>query len=311
MQHAEHAKRVHLRGDRWPAAVIITGLTLQRPDAEPLVYPLPFNASIDFGDMLEQRVQQFLAGRLAPHRRSERAPTATEATAAAPVEIVTGASFDADVLHTNAEVLLEFYSPSCAACAHLEPRLREAAMLIGDALGADALVVRKLDASGGNAWDKARFPVAGFPTVYFVTNDKRVVAFDSSSSSSSVAVPTVDELLAFVRVHSAHASRLVNVRSVQHEAAALAAQLASVSDRELARRIRVVLQSHQLHAAALHDLLTYKAVHDSHHHHTHHHDHEHGDHDHADHEHTHEHTHDEHSACGAGKCSAHSRHDEL
>lgn len=100
-------------------------------------------------------VQDFEAGRLRPHLKSEAVP----ASQPGPVYTLVGSTFQSIVKDRTKDVLVEFYAPWCGHCKKLEPVYREVARRMESI---PSLIVAKID---GTANDVEGIDVEGFPTI--------------------------------------------------------------------------------------------------------------------------------------------------
>jgi len=94
-----------------------------------------------------------------PYIRSERAPKDNNG----PVKIVTGSNFDEIVNDPSKDLLLEFYAPWCGHCKQLAPKYDQ----LGEKMKSHKnVVIAKIDATA-NDFDREKFKVSGYPTIYF------------------------------------------------------------------------------------------------------------------------------------------------
>lgn len=323
-----------LSGARFPAAVLVTGLDSHTD--EPQVYPFDEKAAFT-AQFLTRSVDAFFAGRLAPHRATQRkAPTAIEIEAAAPVRILTGATYDSSILRaadTGVDAVIEFFSPSCGGCKLIEPAYQELATVLEPVAN---ISVFRLDASA-NGWDKARFPVDGFPTIYYMRAavagvgsanatlaplEKPVVFSGTNHSIARLlqfvkknASPALSEQLRTVQTIAEHADSIErHLRQRQYQTSTAADSSDQKESEEFERSVERLVVAYRRQAAALRAATEYAAEHALHHHHDHEHGHDHDDHDH-DGQHDHQHPHHGDSAAGAERdqsATQRSReHDEL
>jgi protein disulfide isomerase family A protein 3 len=126
----------------------------------------------------------FVGGKLRKHMKSEKIPTNDGA-----VKTVVGLNFDEVVNDPEKDVLIEFYAPWCGHCKSLAPKYDELAEKLKKV---DSVVVGKLDATV-NDWDRSRFEVSGYPTLYFVpaAKDAKPVKYDGARE--------VDDMYKFIK----------------------------------------------------------------------------------------------------------------
>jgi len=111
---------------------------------------------------LEKFVDDFVEGRLSAHVRSEKAPAKPEGPGA--VRTVVGKNFESIVNDPTKDVMIEFYAPWCGHCKSLAPKYDQLAAKFKDH---DSVVVAKIDATA-NDFDRSKFEVKGYPTIFFV-----------------------------------------------------------------------------------------------------------------------------------------------
>jgi len=109
---------------------------------------------------VEKFLEDFTDGKLSPHVRSEKIPAKEEGA----VKTVVGKTFDNIVNDPTKDVLIEFYAPWCGHCKSLAPKYEQLAKKMSKF---DSVVVAKMDATA-NDFDRSKFEVKGYPTIYFV-----------------------------------------------------------------------------------------------------------------------------------------------
>ena len=108
-------------------------------------------------DIITAFVDDVLAGKVAPHLKSEPIPEKNDD----PVKVVVGKSFDAIVKDPTKDVLVKYYAPWCGHCKKLAPIWEE----LGEHYKDDAnLVIAKFDSTANEA---DGVEVRGFPTLIF------------------------------------------------------------------------------------------------------------------------------------------------
>merc|ERR1712217_575193 len=108
-------------------------------------------------------LQQYDAGMLRPHLKSEPVPTSQPG----PVYTLVGSIFDEIVKNPNKDVLVEFYAPWCGHCKKLEPVYRDVARKLE---AVSTILIAKIDATAN---DIAGLDVEGFPTIKFWPGDNK------------------------------------------------------------------------------------------------------------------------------------------
>jgi len=106
-----------------------------------------------------QWVRSVLDGDVPQYVRSERPPKKNDG----PVKVVTGQTFNEIVNDPTKDVFVEFYAPWCGHCKALEPKWKE----LGEKVkNNEDVVIAKIDATS-NDFDREKWKVSGYPTVYF------------------------------------------------------------------------------------------------------------------------------------------------
>merc|ERR1711959_685280 len=126
-------------------------------------------------------IEDVQAGKIEPYLKSEPLPEKNDEA----VTGVGGKTFDEIVLGGK-NVLLEIYAPWCGHCKALEPTYKE----VGEAMQADEeVVIAKLDGTANDLIDQ-RFPVQGFPTLFFISAEGEVKPHEGGR--------TFDDIVKFV-----------------------------------------------------------------------------------------------------------------
>ena len=114
-------------------------------------------------EALHSFVENFAAGKLEPHVKSEEVPEDNSG----PVKTVVGKNFDELVTNSEKDVFIEFYAPWCGHCKKLAPTWEE----LGEELKDEDVTIAKLDATANDV--PSTFAVHGFPTLYFYPADTK------------------------------------------------------------------------------------------------------------------------------------------
>ncbi|EDO31634.1 predicted protein [Nematostella vectensis] len=109
-------------------------------------------------DSFKQFLEDYFAGSLKPHIKSEPLPESNDG----PVKVVVGENFKEIVNDPTKDVLIEFYAPWCGHCKSLEPKYNELGEKLQDVKD---IVIAKMDATANDA--PPNFSVQGFPTIYW------------------------------------------------------------------------------------------------------------------------------------------------
>jgi len=102
-------------------------------------------------------VQEFGAGKLRPHLKTEQAP----GQHMGPVFTLVGSTFEQIVKDPSKDVLVEFYAPWCGHCKKLEPIYRDVAKRLE---AVSTMLVAKMD---GTSNDVEGVDIEGYPTIKF------------------------------------------------------------------------------------------------------------------------------------------------
>merc|ERR1712190_431864 len=133
-------------------------------------------------------LQQYEAGTLRPHLKSEPVPTSQPG----PVYTLVGSTFDEIVKNPAKDVLVEFYAPWCGHCKKLEPVYRDVARKLE---AVNSVVIAKIDATAN---DVEGVDVEGFPTIKFWPADNKENPLDYDRDRD------VDSFVAFLEEKATH-----------------------------------------------------------------------------------------------------------
>uniref|UniRef100_A0A183IPG3 Protein disulfide-isomerase n=1 Tax=Soboliphyme baturini TaxID=241478 RepID=A0A183IPG3_9BILA len=114
-------------------------------------------------DNVKEFVDDFLAGKLPVHVKSEDIPEKNEG----PVIVAVGKTFH-DIVGQDKDVLIEFYAPWCGHCKNLAPIYEELATKMKDE---DNIVIAKMDATANEV--PPNYSVSGFPTIYWAPKGQK------------------------------------------------------------------------------------------------------------------------------------------
>jgi len=118
------------------------------------------------GENVIQWLDDFVAKKLEKYVKSEKLPSDNSG----PVKVVVGKNFEQIVEDPEKDVLIEFYAPWCGHCKSLAPKYEE----LGKKLkSVPSVVIAKID-STANDYDRSRYEVSGFPTIFLVPAGKNV-----------------------------------------------------------------------------------------------------------------------------------------
>ncbi|KAF9387038.1 hypothetical protein CPB97_003035 [Podila verticillata] len=94
------------------------------------------------------------------------------------VSVLTDANFDAEVLNSGKNVLVEFYAPWCGHCKNLAPTYESVAQ---DFLSEKNVVIAKVDATEEKGLGD-KYEIQGFPTIKFFAADGSVENYEGGRS---------------------------------------------------------------------------------------------------------------------------------
>lgn len=100
-------------------------------------------------------VNEFKAGKLEPHMKSETPPTSQPG----PVYVLVGTTFQKTVKDPAKDVLVEFYAPWCGHCKKLEPVYKDVAKRLESV---NTILIAKIDATAN---DVEGVDIEGFPMI--------------------------------------------------------------------------------------------------------------------------------------------------
>jgi protein disulfide isomerase len=169
--------RIGLSGDKFPAiAIDHAGTSYTMPAATEITAPA-----------VQAFVEGFLAGRATRTVRSERAPAQGHTVDG--LTTVVGSTFGQVVGSAEHDVFIQFYAPWCGFCKEMAPALGEVAKKLEN----EDVVIARFDATS-NDFDKARFPLSGYPTLFFVKKGEPQTPPEEYTGGR-----TTEEMLAYLR----------------------------------------------------------------------------------------------------------------
>jgi len=126
-------------------------------------------------ESLNKFVNDFLGNKLESYVKSEE----VEAAEVGKVVKVVGRNFDEIVEDASKNVMIEFYAPWCGHCKTLAPIYDELAQKRANKKGGkdNETVIAKLDATA-NDWNKDKYNVNGFPTIFFKTKSGKIEQYN-------------------------------------------------------------------------------------------------------------------------------------
>ncbi|GBC08909.1 hypothetical protein RclHR1_08490003 [Rhizophagus clarus] len=168
----QHAENINLK-QTWPAF----GISL--PD-ENLKFPFDQSKEITT-EAIKDFVDKFVKGELSPSIKSESIPENNDG----PVYVLVADNFEKVVYNDTKDVLVEFYAPWCGHCKKLAPTYEK----LGEAYKnvKDKILIAKMDSTENDLPPKAKFQVAGFPTIkLFKAVDNEIVDYSGDRSYESL-----------------------------------------------------------------------------------------------------------------------------
>ncbi|KAK7202335.1 protein disulfide isomerase 2 [Novymonas esmeraldas] len=137
-------------------------------------------------DSITEFVEKYIKGETKQVMMSDPTP-ATETVSG--LTTVVGETFT-KYTDGSQNVLLLFYAPWCGHCQKLHPDYEK----VAKELEAENVIIAKFDATT-NDFDREKFKVEGFPTMYFIPAGKTPITYDGDR--------TADAMKAFVKAHMA------------------------------------------------------------------------------------------------------------
>lgn len=150
VKHAQRAAKVALMPGKWPAFAI-------EDSSNDFKFAFPSRGSIKDLDLeaIQQVMDDFFAGKLESTVKSDPVPINQEG----PVINVVADTYQEVVLDSEKDVMVLFYSPTCAHCTAMEPSYADFGKLLKPY--ADLITVAKVDATSNDVWPR----VSSFPTL--------------------------------------------------------------------------------------------------------------------------------------------------
>lgn len=183
------APRVGLAGDHFPAIAIDNAGSFYNIGQDPAV-------AIDQA-RARRLADDYLAGKLARFIRSE--PSSAKPTVDGLTTVV-ASNFDQLVLKSENDVFIQFHAPWCSHCKEMGPALAD----LGKKMKEEDVTVARFDATA-NEYDKEKFQVAGFPTIFYVKKNQAQQQQQDDSNKGPYTIEeysggrTLEEMLAYVR----------------------------------------------------------------------------------------------------------------
>jgi len=151
---ADHAKTFGLDSK------VLPGIVIEDRDARKN-YVLAQDKAVT-AESLRAHFTGFIGKTIQPNVKSEEIPAKNDG----PVKVVVGKNFDAIVMDSTKDVLIEFYAPWCGHCKSLAPKFDK----LGESFASTpSIVIAKVDATENDT----PVDIRGFPTLMFYpANDK-------------------------------------------------------------------------------------------------------------------------------------------
>ncbi|CAL8400616.1 unnamed protein product [Gadus morhua 'NCC'] len=145
-------------------------------------------------EVLRDFVMAFKKGKVQPIIKSQPLPKNNKG----PVKVVVGKNFDAIVMDTKKDVLIEFYAPWCGHCKKLEPEY----LALGKKYkGHKDIVIAKMDATANDVPHDI-YKTEGFPTIYLAPSNgkQKPIKFEGGDR-------TLDGFSKFLEEHATKLSK--------------------------------------------------------------------------------------------------------
>jgi len=178
VQFKANMKRMGASGDVMPCII-----RLNFADNKPIVFEDDITT-----DAVTAWVDGIYAGDIKYVPKTEPVPEDNDG----PVRVIVGSTFEAEVLESDKDVLVEFYAPWCGHCKKLAPAYEK----VGEALAdADNVVIAKLDLTANDV--EPNHQVRGFPTLLLYKNGDKAnpIVFEGERTAEAIE--------AFVRENAA------------------------------------------------------------------------------------------------------------
>jgi len=133
----------------------LPSLRLISPQDQMLKYVYEGDVQALTGDDIKSYIEQYKAGSLSPHLKSEPVPENNKD----PLTILVGKNWDEIVNDDTKDVLVKYYAPWCGHCKALAPVWDELAVHVKDV---EDLVIAKFDATANEV---AGLEIRGYPTL--------------------------------------------------------------------------------------------------------------------------------------------------
>merc|ERR1712196_493406 len=141
-------------------------------------------------DALVEHEEKFFQGLLSPALKSEEDKPSNMK---GPVKVITGKSFNDNVINNGKDSLVEFYAPWCGHCKALAPKWDELGEKFEDV---DSVMIAKMDATA-NEVDHPDVNVRGFPTIFYFPAEGAPVKYDGGRE--------LDDFVSYLQKHATKA----------------------------------------------------------------------------------------------------------
>ncbi|KAG5464552.1 hypothetical protein LSCM1_00743 [Leishmania martiniquensis] len=174
-QHGVVARQLGIaEGAKFPAFVIDID---RHHHVMPADIPITVESIVDF-------VEKYIKGETKESIMSEAVPDKETVNG---LTTVVGHTF-AQYTDGTRDVMLLFYAPWCGHCKKLHPEYEKVAKSLED----ENVIIAKIDATA-NDFNRERFEISGFPTMYFIAAGKSPIVYEGGR--------TADAITAFVKSH--------------------------------------------------------------------------------------------------------------